>query len=88
MDKEITVAQNVILENRQRLELSGILDVSSFSDTFVEANYSDGCIAVEGEQLKIEEFSSEIGILRVNGIVNAFYYYKSTPRSKKKLFHG
>ena len=80
-------SQNIYLENRKKLELSGILDVSAFSENFIEAEYSEGCIAVEGVQLKIEEFSNEFGTLKVNGTITAMYYYNKIRKSKKKSFH-
>ena len=36
MNEEVTQAQNVFLYDRKKLEMTGITDVSAFSDTSVE----------------------------------------------------
>ncbi len=85
MNSELNIEQNVCLYNRSSLELTGISDVTAFSDTVIEAEYSGGCIAVEGSDLKIEEFSSETGRLKVCGLVNGFFYYGNAKKTKKGI---
>ena len=86
MNNEINIEQNVKLYNRKSIELTGISDVTAFSDSMVEAEYSDGCIAIEGIDLKIEEFSSETGLLKVCGVVNGFFYFSCMRKNKKNKF--
>ncbi len=86
MNNETNIEQNVSLYNRKNLELTGISDVTAFSDTVVEAEYPGGCIAVEGSDLKIEEFSSESGKLRICGMVSGFFYFGHARKNKKSLF--
>ena len=83
MDIITTQEQNVILYNRKRIELTGITDVTAFSDTEVQIEYPGGSIAIEGEQLKIDGFSSDTGILYINGTVNGFFYFGNSFRSKR-----
>ena len=46
MNEEAVQAQNIFLYDRKKLEMTGISDVSAFSDTSVEMSYSGGMIAV------------------------------------------
>ena len=75
--------QNIILYNRKRIELTGISDVSAFSESEVEVEYPGGSIAIEGENLKIDGFSSETGVLNINGIINGFFYFGRAGKARK-----
>lgn len=76
--------QNVSLEGRTRMELSGVSDVESFTDTSVIAETTLGCISIDGEQLKIESFSADTGRLIVVGKFDGFCYFGK--ESKKRGF--
>ena len=85
MNEEATQAQNIFLYDRKKLEMTGIADVSAFSDTSVEMSYSGGMIAVEGTDLKIDSFSSDTGHICITGVVNSFCYYGKAPSQKNGL---
>ena len=50
---------NIILENRKKLILSGILDVESFEEDVAELKTSKGMLTVRGDNLKMESFISK-----------------------------
>ncbi len=85
-DNIVARDQNVYMSNRTKMELSGIDDVESFTDTSVIASSSLGNIAIEGENLKIESFSSDSGILIVHGNFDSFCYFGNANKKKRKLF--
>ena len=76
--------QNIFLYDRQKLEMTGVTDVLSFSDTSLEMSLEDGCIAVDGENLKIESFSSGSGKLLVSGKVSDISYFGKSPTKQNK----
>ena len=45
--------QNLILENREKLNVSGVLDVLSFDDQIIIVETSLGLLTIKGEDLKI-----------------------------------
>ena len=75
---------NIVLENRKKLVMSGVLVVESFEDDVVELKTSKGELTIRGENLKMESFISETGDLVVNGNIYAFVYLNDT--SKKQGF--
>ena len=75
---------NIVLENRKKLVMSGVLEVESFEDDVVELKTSKGELTIRGENLKMESFNSETGDLLVNGKIYAFVYLNDT--SKKQGF--
>ena len=79
---------NAVLYNRNRMELSSIIDVIAFSENSVEAEYNEGVVIVEGQEMKIENFSGETGKLSIIGKINGFYYFNKRRKEPKRLFGG
>ena len=50
------VIQNLILENRGKLSISGVLDVLSFDDQVVILETELGLLTVKGENIRINKF--------------------------------
>ena len=71
------VIQNVILENREKLSISGVLDVLSFDDQIVILETELGLLTVKGENLRINKLSLDTGEVIVDGeIYNLGYSEK------------
>ena len=49
------VVQNIVLENREKLSISGVLDVLSFDDQIVILETELGLLTVKGENLRINK---------------------------------
>ena len=64
------VIQNLILENRQKLSISGVNDVLSFDDQVVMVDTELGLLTVKGENLKINKLSIDTSEVIVEGDIN------------------
>ena len=51
------VVQNLILENREKLTITGVVDVLSFDDQIVIVETQLGLLTVKGEDLRINKLS-------------------------------
>ena len=49
--------QNLILENREKLSISGVIDVLSFDDQIVILETELGMLTTKGEDLRINKLS-------------------------------
>ena len=68
------IIQNIILENREKLSISGVLDVLSFDDLIVILETELGLLSIKGENLKINKLSIDTGDVIVEGdIINIGY---------------
>ncbi len=65
---------NVILEGRARLSVSGVVDVESFDETLVLMETSDGMLSVRGSGLHMEKLNLENGELALVGEITALEY--------------
>ena len=86
-NKKITnsnVIQNLILENREKLNITGVLDVLSFDDQIVIVETELGLLTVKGEDLRINKLSTDTEEVIVEG--NIFNLsYSDKPAANKNL---
>lgn len=61
------IIQNLILENREKLSISGVLDVLSFDDQIVILETELGLLTVKGENLRINKLSLDTSEVIVDG---------------------
>ena len=68
------VIQYIILENRGKLTISGVLDVLSFDDQVVILETELGLLTVKGENLRINKLSIDTSEVIVEGDINSLNY--------------
>ncbi len=66
--------QNVILENREKLTISGVLDVLSFDDQIVIVETELGLLTIKGENLRINKLSLDTTEVIVEGTISNLSY--------------
>ena len=80
------VLQNIILENREKLTLSGVLDVLSFDDQVVILETELGMLTVKGQNLKITKLSLDTADVIIEGdIINLAYSEKSLDKKGSSI---
>ena len=82
--KSITtgVIQNLILENRGKLSISGVLDVLSFDDQVVIVETELGLLTIKGENLRINKLSIDTSEVIVEGEIYNLAYSESEINKK------
>lgn len=81
--------QNVILENREKLTISGVLDVLSFDDQIVIVETELGLLTVKGENLRINKLSLDTTEVIVEGtIFNLSYSEKNLDKKSGSNISG
>lgn len=68
------VIQNLILENRNKLSISGVLDVLSFDDQVVMIETELGLLTCKGENLRINKLSIDTSEVIVEGEISYLSY--------------
>ncbi len=69
-----TTVQNLVLENRGKLSISGVLDVLSFDDQIVIVETELGLLNVKGENLRINKLSIDTSEVIVEGDISSLAY--------------
>lgn len=68
------VIQNLILENRGKLSISGVNDVLSFDDQVVMVETELGLLTVKGENIKINKLSIDTSEVIIEGNISYLAY--------------
>ena len=82
-----SVIQNLILENRGKLSVSGVLDVLSFDDQVVIIETELGLLTIKGDNLRINKLSIDTSEVIVEGDISSMNYSdnKNVEKSKGSL---
>ena len=76
------IIQNIILENREKLIITGVLDVLSFDDLVVIVETELGLLTVKGESLHINKLSIDTSEVIVEGNINSLTYSQNNNEIK------
>lgn len=80
------VIQNLILENRSKLSISGVLDVLSFDDQVVIVETELGLLTIKGENLRINKLSIDTSEVIVEGDISYMAYSNKDVEKDKNSF--
>ncbi len=69
-----SIIQNLVLENREKLSISGVLDVLSFDDQVVIVETELGLLTVKGDNLRINKLSIDTSEVIVEGEIYNLAY--------------
>ena len=81
-ERNMEMPHTVILEGREKLSVSGVVDVQSFDEEQVLLETVRGMLVVRGQGLHVERLQLEAGELIVQGEIGLMEYDDSVqPRS-------
>lgn len=80
------IIQNLILESREKLNISGALDVLSFDDQIVIVQTHLGLLTVKGEDLRISKLNIDSEEVIVDGTINYMSYSDKSIERKDSSF--
>ncbi|MDD5944857.1 MAG: sporulation protein YabP [Clostridia bacterium] len=64
----------IVLEERERLSLTGVTDVIAFDEESITADTDMGIIVIRGEGLHISRLNLDEGVLQTEGSVDSIEY--------------
>lgn len=85
---QTNIIQNIILENREKLNISGVLDVLSFDDQIVIVETELGLLTVKGEDLRINKLSIDTSEVIIEGEIYNLGYSEKDYSKKDTTFLG
>ena len=80
--------QNISMENREILKISGVKDVKSFNENIVEAETVLGKLTIKGEGIKIARLSLDEHVLDLTGYMYSCEYEDKSKLNKRGRFGG
>ena len=79
------IIQNIFLENREKLNVSGVIDVLSFDDKIVIIDTELGLLTVKGDNLRINKLSLDTSEIIVEGNIFELTYSEEHGEIKSGL---
>ena len=79
------IIQNLVLENRGKLSISGVLDVLSFDDQIVMVETELGLLTVKGEELRINKLSIDTQDVIIEGSITSLSYSEKEEKKSTSL---
>lgn len=81
-------SHSLSMENREKLSISGVEDVSGFDESLVVLRTSMGALTIRGEELHIGRIDLDSGSLELSGKVQELSYDEagSAPSLWSRLF--
>ena len=64
----------VIIENREKITISGAVDVESFDEREISVYTTEGAVVLYGDDFKINRLNVDSGDVEIEGYINEFKY--------------
>jgi sporulation protein YabP len=74
---------NLMLENRNKLNISGIIEVINFNENQILLNTNVGTMIIKGQDLKMNKLDVQNGDVIITGKVDSFVYTSDKSKAKK-----
>lgn len=74
MEEKIRVSHRMMIDNREKGLLTGILDVISFDESMVVLDTDMGLLTVKGKDLHVSRLTLEKGEIDIEGHMDSFLY--------------
>lgn len=81
MEEQMKMPHSFFLEERERLSIAGVRDVSSFDEETLTVFTDLGEITVKGERIKVTRFSVETGDFAATGTFHSLSYSDRLPKN-------
>ena len=85
-DKKTLAMHNLIMENRERVSLTGVKDIHSFDDELVLVETEMGILTIKGSDLKMNKLNLDNNELIVEGKILALVYSETDALKKGGMF--
>lgn len=82
------IIQNIIIENRGKASISGVLDVLSFDDLVVIIETELGLLTIKGDNLHINKLSIDTSEVIIEGEINSLTYSEKSQENKSGSLFG
>ena len=80
--------QNIVLENREKLNISGVKDVLSFDDQIIVVQTTLGLLTIKGENLRVNKLNIDTSDFSIDGNISSLAYSNSESFKEHTSFLG
>lgn len=73
-EKEMAIPHQMIMQDRSKLEMTGITGVDSFDETIILCHTSSGALSIRGRELRLFRLDIDGTALSVEGYIESLTY--------------
>lgn len=73
-ESRVGKTQNIIMEDRSSLSITGVEQVDSFNDNTIILSTIKGGLSIKGEDLNMSKLNIDEGSVKISGIINSIIY--------------
>lgn len=84
--EERSGSSNIIIENRRKINATGVIDVISFDEDGVTLDTELGSMIIKGADFKINKLNTENGEFVIEGLVSSIIYSDSLSKNNGGFF--
>jgi len=66
--------QNLVIEDRQKMTVSGVINVESFNELEIVLETELGMLTIKGSSMHMSKLDLEVGDLKIDGNIDACLY--------------
>ena len=77
--RAMQLPHSLILDERQRLTVTGVQEVAEFNEDAVSVHTVKGLLTVRGTGLRVDKLEKEAGELRISGTISDLIYEDAGP---------
>ncbi|WP_461246093.1 sporulation protein YabP [Treponema sp. R6D11] len=85
MEKRIGEVGNIIIENREKTSITGVIDVLGFDEDAITLKTNLGGMTLLGRNFRINNLNVDTGDLTVDGVLDSLVY-EDVEKKKGSLF--
>lgn len=85
MSEHNMIKQNIIIEDRRLLSLSGVEQVDSFNDNTIVLSTVKGRLSIKGEELNVSKLNLDDGKVEIDGLINSLTYLSKEGEPKNLI---
>lgn len=82
----VNTNHNIVMEDRKKISLSGVVDIHSFDDELILTETQCGILTIKGSELKMNKLNLENNELIVEGQIMALIYSENDETKKTNMF--
>lgn len=84
-EKRFPSKHKIIVEKRNKVLLTGLIDVMSFDDEAIVTETEMGTLIIRGNNLHVNSLNIEKGELEIDGEIDSLNYEESNSRTKGNI---
>jgi sporulation protein YabP len=88
VDKVLGKGYQLVMENREKLTITGVRKVQSFDPKEIILDSGNGILSVKGDQLGINQLDLEHGVVDIQGRIDSLNYLRQASNGKRQSFWG